>query len=123
MLVRLYRPGYQTVEVESWQKTGPVEWVTAPTPDEQERAIDDLVSTWNTSPARLQVQLARTEMSPPRDPLVFRYLASGSASVEHQRTLRFAAGEYKRLAEGATDPDARTRLDEKARALLHLASL
>jgi hypothetical protein len=70
---------------------GPIDWVPATTPDEQERAIDDLISTWNTSPSLVQVQMAQEEFSPPRDQPVFRHLAPKSASTSQRRALQFAA--------------------------------
>jgi hypothetical protein len=122
MLVRLYRPGYHTLEVESWQKNGQMQWTEAPTLEEQEDAIDALVSTWNTTPDRVQNQYAFKGFVPPHEPVVFRYLAPGSASPEHHAALRFAAGEYERLLNDATDKDLRTRLEDKAKALHVLAT-
>ncbi len=122
MLVRLYRPGYQTIEIESWQKDMKVKWVEASALDEREQAIDDLISTWNTTPARIQNRVARTGFVPPRDPLVFHYLAGGSASDEHRRTLQFAAKEYERLLNETHDDDMHARLETKVKALRQLAA-
>ncbi len=116
VMVRLYRPGYQTVEIHSWQKDRRLKWVEASSLDEQETAIDELVSTWNTAPVRLQNHVAATGFVPPRDPIVFRYLAPGSALDEHQRTLQFVASEYERLLRQATAADMRERLQSKAKA-------
>jgi len=122
MMVRLYRPGFQTIEIESWQKSGQMKWVVASSLDEQEQAIDDLVSTWNTTPVRIQNRVARTGFVPPRDPLVFRYLAPGSSSDEHMQALHFAASEYERLMREANDPDMRSRLQDKGKALRQQAA-
>lgn len=118
--VRLYRPGYHTIELSSWRDGERLLWTPAETQKEQEQAIDDLVSTWWTSPMRFQVQYAMQGAGPPREPLVFRFLAPGSTSEEHHEALCFAAGEYERLAQQATEPDMRSRLEEKAKSLRQL---
>jgi hypothetical protein len=122
IMVRLYRPGYQTIEIHSWQKNGRAKWIPTSSLDEQEIAIDELLSTWNTTPERLQNQIARTGFVPPRDPFVFHYLARGSTLDEHQQALQFAASEYERLLRQATAPDMRERLNGKAKALRELAA-
>lgn len=122
VLVRLYRPGYQTIELESWRKDEPLQWTPAPTLDERERAIDDLVSTWKTTPERLQNEYAAKGFVPPRDAAVFRYLAPGSTAHEHRSALRFAAGEYEQLLSDAADAEQRSRLEEKAKALRQLTA-
>jgi hypothetical protein len=122
VLVRLYRPGYQTLELESWRKDERMHWTPAPAPQDREQAIDDLVSTWKTAPERLQNQHSFEGFVPPRDPVIFRYLAPGSISDEHGSALRFAAGEYERLLSDANDADQRARLEEKGKALRQLAT-
>jgi len=122
VLVRMYRPGYQTLELESWRKPGRMQWTPAPAPQDREQAIDDLVSTWNTAPGRLQNKYASEGFVPPRDSIIFRYLAPGSTSHEHRSALRFAAGEYDRLLSEVSDPALRARLEEKAKALQQLAA-
>lgn len=120
VLVRLYRPGYHTLELISWRNNERLHWKPAPSPQEQEQAIDDLVSTWWTSPMRLQTQYAAQGFEPPREPIVFRYLAPGSTSEEHRTALTFAANEYKRLARTTNDAETHSRLEEKAKALQQL---
>lgn len=120
VLVRLYRPGYHTIELPSWRKEEPLNWMPAPTPLERERAIDDLVSTWWTSPSKVQSTYAVDGFVPPVEPIVFRYLAPGSVSEEHQASLIFAATEYERLARAVDNADLRKRLEEKAKALQQL---
>jgi hypothetical protein len=122
MLVRLYRPGYHTVEIEPWQEQERVQWVEATKVEEQEQAIDDLVSTWKTTPQRLQNQAAFEGFVPPRDPIVFRYLAPGTTSEEHRDALLFAAAEYSRLLLDAKDADTKARLQAKATALREMAA-
>lgn len=120
VLVRLYRPGYHTLELTSWRNDERLHWTQAQTPLEQEQAVDDLVTTWRTSPLHLQCQYATQNRDTPRDPMLFRYLAPGSISDEHRETLCFAAGEYERLANEATDAKLRSRLEDKAKALRQL---
>ena len=95
-------------------------WTPAPTLLEREKAIDDLVTTWWTSPARLQTQYTAEGFVPPVEPIVFRYLAPGSASPGHQEALDFAAGEYEKLVSQVANAELRSRLQEKAKALREL---
>jgi hypothetical protein len=120
VLVRLYRPGYHTIELTSWRDDQRLHWTQTQTPQEQEQAIDDLVTTWRTSPQTLQCQYATQNREAPHDSMLFRYLAPGSISEEHHEALCFAAGEYERLAQEATDAKLRSRVTEKARALRQL---
>jgi hypothetical protein len=124
LLVRLYRPGYHTLEIESWQTKGRMHWVEARTLEEQEQAIDDLVSTWKTTPERIQIKAASNGFVPPHDPIVFHYFAPASASEEHRQALCFAASEYEHLLGTAKDkdPDLQARLQAKAKALLEMAA-
>ncbi len=120
VMVRLYRPNYQTIEIDAWDKPGTVKWELARTLAEQEQAVDDLISTWDSS--RLAMQHVYTRTEPPRDPVVFRSLAPGSTSDEHQRALQFAASEYERLQRTTSDHEIRVRLDAKAKELRVLAA-
>jgi hypothetical protein len=98
--VRLYRPGWQTVEIKPWEKTAVVKWTPAPDLAAQEQALDDLLSTWETDfigQCRL-LDRAGTNPEPPRDSSRFRFLATGSVSAQHRQVLLFAAAEYERLA-------------------------
>jgi hypothetical protein len=120
VMVRLYRPGFHTIEIASWDKPGSVKWEPALTLAEQEQAVDELVSTWDASRSAMQHVYTRTE--PPRDPLVFKSLAAGSTSDEHQRALQFAACEYERLQRTTSEREIRVRLDAKAKELRLLAA-
>jgi len=44
MRVRLYRPGFQTVEIEPWQSVAQVRWQAADW-QSQEKAVDDLIAS------------------------------------------------------------------------------
>ena len=122
LLVRVYRRGYYTIEIESWQKDDGLKWAPANTVEQREKAIDDLVSTWKTTPIRIQNRLSRSEFLPPRDPIVFRYLAPGSSLDEHQQSLQFAAGEYEHLLTEAVDEALRSRLAAKSKELRQIAA-
>jgi hypothetical protein len=134
MIVRVYRPGWETVEIRSWQLQGRRAWKEAPDPGSQEKAVDDLVSTWETDCQGYSYRKEKLKGVPrPPDATLFRCLAPGSASKAHRAALRFAASEYDRLAllvpvgdEEADDYDdreaARARLTAKARALRHRAA-
>jgi hypothetical protein len=125
LMVRLYRPGYHTVEVHSWQLVGKGRWVPAENLEAQEKAIDDLVSTWGTDFRGWLRRPDRDHKEPPRDSYVFNSLASGAAGPGHRHALRFAISEYERLAEQAWMEEQKgemyRRLTEKASALRKLA--
>jgi hypothetical protein len=122
VLVRLYRPGYRTIEVQSWQANEPLAWTEATMLEEQEEAIDELVSTWKTTGEHVQAQYASQHFVPPREPIVFLALAPGSTAPAHRAALQFAADEYERLLKDATKPDLHARLEEKAKTLRKLAA-
>ncbi|MBY0524422.1 MAG: hypothetical protein K2R98_13535 [Gemmataceae bacterium] len=91
MRLRLYRSGYQLIQIKPGDRDVAFpDWVEAADPTAQEKAVDDLLST------------AETDFSVARDKKLvtntMRNLAPGSASAEHREALRFAAGEYERLA-------------------------
>jgi len=128
VMVRLYRPGWQTVEIKAGEKTGRVIWKEAADAAAREQAVDDLLSTWQTDgPGQLEARHQPSYLSepgkavPPRDTTVFRSLAPGSAGAGHRQALRFAATEYDRLAERlGVDHEARARLADKAKWLREL---
>jgi hypothetical protein len=125
VLVRLYRPGWQTVECRStWDKVSGVAWKESADMEAREKAVDDLLTTWATDfqgHRQVRAQAGKKPAPPPDYTLLFRHLAPGSASPEHRETLLFATGEYERLLTVlATDPRARvqrTRLAVKAKWL------
>jgi hypothetical protein len=117
--VRLYRRGYETVELRPDQKV-PDDWKEATDLEAQEKAIDALLGVSplaSTSPLK---PLAGTgKRSAPA-------LELGTISSGHHKALLFAAGEYEWLAQLITEPDAeeqaiRVRLVNKAKRLHELA--
>jgi hypothetical protein len=116
LMVRLYRPGCQTVEVPAWTLPQNVHWSGARDLAGQEKAIDDLVSIGTPD---------SFEESEEGKRLIFRRLAAGSESEEHRQALLFAAAEYQRVAKTAPDDSAskaiRERMEQKAATLRQLA--
>jgi hypothetical protein len=89
--LRVYRPGYELVEIKSWELTHRVAWRPAPDLDAQEKVLDRL----------LPVGLLET----------------GSVAATHQDVLLFGAAEYERLAAVTSSPEQQGRLVEKAKQL------
>jgi hypothetical protein len=122
LLVRLYRPGYRTIEIESWQLAPDVKWVKTESLVDREKAIDDLLTTFERD---FSSHLRSHANERPRDSKVFSCLASGSADEQHRAALLFAASEYELLARGdVSDADRNfvARVSEKARTLRKLAA-
>ncbi len=129
LIVRLYRPGCETVEVGAWSLAHDVKWTGVADLAGQEKAIDRLVSTRG---ANLWQEMAerRDEEEPSPSPEVSReagceFLAAGSKSPEHRKALLFAASEYERLAKSApgdaASRPAADRMRKKAAWLRALA--
>jgi hypothetical protein len=104
MQVRLYRPGWQTIEVGSWELLAEPTWTAAADLAAQEQAVDRLVSCG--TPSRPPIFQSKNVLAP------------GSAGREHHDALLFAAAEYERLAENRdTAEETRAHLLDKAAAL------
>jgi hypothetical protein len=86
----LYRPGYELVEVHSWEKAKSVLWQPVPGIEDQEKVLDQLL----TSP-----------------------LAAGSVSRAHRQAMLFGASEYDRLAVSVRSCESLERLKAKANKL------
>jgi hypothetical protein len=80
--VRLYRPGYELIEVKPGENVDKADWKAAPDLASQEKALDDLFCHVG------------------RDGDSHFLLAPGSASATHKQALYFGAAEYERLASG-----------------------
>ncbi len=107
--IRLYRPGFKLVEVESWDLLDRVEWKKlAPTEDE-EQVLDRLYLTSDSAKCEDHWPACR------------RFLEPGSASAAHRAALLFGVAEYERLAADPNAAVARPRLLDKAQALRTLA--
>src|SRR5262249_1061302 len=133
MRVRLYRPGWETVEIQSWDLAPQMSWKEAADLAAQEKAVDDLLSDRERArepgvPGRAWTEEFRQAFS--RETFfslgpLYRFLAPGSASAEHRKVLLFAAAEYERLVDsgttGAADHAVRQRLADKGRWLRALA--
>jgi len=126
IFVRLYKPGFRTMEVKSWEKSRVLQWFPAPDLLAQEKAIDDLLA----DPAAPERPLDGTVKNiGTLIPVIWWEqkdekaaglgLQPGSASASQRRSLEFAASEYQRLANApiASSPSmqiARERLQRKA---------
>jgi len=140
ILMRVYRPGYETVVWSDGDK-GQIKWHSVETLFEQERAVDRLFSTWDTGCECSYLELwsewdskygtegdwreidevSQTEFWE----VAFCCLAGGSASKSHRDALLFGASEYRRIASEATDKnltDLQLRCIEKAEWFSKLAS-
>jgi hypothetical protein len=96
MALRLYRPGYELVEVKPWERVNRVAWKSAPDLEVQEKTLDTLLPLGRLEP--------------------------GSKSAAHRDALLFGAAEYERLAATAQAEDQRTRLTSKAGKLRERAN-
>jgi hypothetical protein len=128
VLVRVYRPGYRTIEIRAGDKTREWHWVPADFL-EQEKAIDALLGVQPGPDGRWGgwwkhgVRAPHSELGGstwPGGQTIGDYgLQPGSVSAKHREALLFAAGEYERLAKSCTTNSptlekARHRLERKA---------
>jgi hypothetical protein len=112
VLVRLYRPGYETIEIRSCEDKVRFVWTAALDLPAQEKAVDDLVAV--SKDAYVPNYLVPDGSDKP-----LAGLDPGSTCAAHRKALLFAASEYQRLAAKILDEreegDAtRLRLREKA---------
>jgi hypothetical protein len=105
LIVRIYRRGYDTVEIGSWKKDPPIEWVPVIDVREQEKAIDDLLSTIERKGGsdKRESEMARGPFHDEREQ--FGHLVNGSMSETHQKAMLFAAREYEWLAKSMQTSD------------------
>jgi hypothetical protein len=89
--LRLYRPGYELVEIKSWQRMNRVAWKPIQDAAAQEQTLDLLLPAERLEP--------------------------GSVSLAHREALLFGASEYERLASDARSEDLRARLTARATVL------
>jgi hypothetical protein len=93
LLVRLYRPGFQLLEVTSENQGQPIIWQAAPDLQSQAEALDALF------------------------PGPFSELSRGSQSPAHREALLFGASEFDRLAAQAKDQERAEWWRERAKWL------
>ena len=124
-VVRLYRPGYQIVEVGAQSEPDqPPAWKPANGAEEQEKAIDALLAA--SGPYRKEIERhprlwSKEDPDHPDLDRTWAHLAGGSSGKEQREALRYAAGEYERLGKLVTAEEARSRLAAKAAWLRKLA--
>jgi hypothetical protein len=121
MYVRLYKPGYRTIEVKAWEKTRELQWFPAADLPGQELAIDDLLADPDAicivGGSKSMPKLTWWEMKDQKSPAFG--LQPGSISSSQRKSLEFASSEYQRLASSpiASSPSMQTtreRLQQKA---------
>jgi hypothetical protein len=116
--VRLYRPGCETVEVDSWDLPHQVTWTGVADLAGEEKGVDDLMTARQDRWREMMVRQDREAPQGPDAERLFGGLAPGSKSPEHRKALLFAAAEYQRLAKRAREDPAsqaiRPRLEQKA---------
>lgn len=102
MTIRLYKPGSQTMEVQSWDKSKPIQWMPAADLLAQEKAIDDLLADPATPvlPMQKDMPTRHTWWELKDQKTATLGLQPGPTSTSQRYALHFAAGEYGRLANG-----------------------
>jgi len=110
--LKLYRPGYELVELDSWEQPGKIVWNEARDLASLEKVLDQL----------FLMKAEEDELK-----VADKCLSAGSASAEHQRVLLFGAAEYEGLAShllanGPGEKNSRARLEAKASKLRKLAT-
>jgi hypothetical protein len=124
VLVRLYRPGYRTIEVKPGENPRDLQWVVARDVAAEEKAIDDLLADPNAPyhpnwiSLRDEKRITWWEQKDLKaSPLG---LEPGGTSNAHRDVLKFASSEYTRLsmsfalAIGPTGTKIQERLHAKA---------
>lgn len=101
LALRVYRPGFELVEVKSMERTNQLAWAPAPDLAVQERALDTLF------PLKRGDEFQAGE----------RVTNRGSISPEHRAALLYGAAEYERLAATTDLHDECTNLLRKATQL------
>ena len=111
--LRLYRPGYETVEVQPWHWPHAIDWKPAATLEAQEHAVDEVISTVGTNDLY--------KVNPDAwDHNSVDYSMAVPKTEAHREALQFVAGEYTRLgvvAWSQGDAAAAARLYDKARQI------
>jgi hypothetical protein len=111
VLIHLYRPGFELIEIAPWEKLNPVVWKKAADLSAQQKAVDDLLSARFAAP--------KTGWKA-RQRFASFQLASAKNHPEHKKALLFAIDEYERLAlEVVPDHDEARDLRMHLRAKAH----
>jgi hypothetical protein len=123
-LVRVYRPGFLTIEIKPGDDTRRPPWIRADR-FEQEMAIDVLLGIerrfgnegWESGETKPRSEILNLGSSSVRNSwktLGDYGLQPGTVSQLHRDVLLFAASEYARLATVSNENEARQRLERKA---------
>ena len=102
LALRLYRPGWKTVQLNSWNLAPTVKWEKAESLSDQEAALEELAFPFEL------------------------FVSRGSTSPAHCAALLFIIGEWERLgrdfANSEHDHEVQQRLAEKANTFRKLAN-
>ena len=112
--LRVYRRGYETVEIKPEDDAHAVTWKAVRDSGAQEKAVDDLLFLGSRS------QLPVKDEPPNPAALSLSGVQAGSASAAHRKALLFAASEYERLA--AQLPAGREDTEQTGKRLLDKTS-
>jgi hypothetical protein len=129
--LRLYRSGWETVQLESWASTSSIKWQRAQDLLAREKAIDAIVKC--DDPGRgvlMEKWLADFVQLFPREVFfelgeLYQGVLPGSRLPQHKEVLLFVAEEYERLAAAEScsnaNRDGLMRLSNKAKWVRALA--
>jgi hypothetical protein len=104
--LRLYRPGFETIELTPQDQVEVVAWKQASDLAAEAKAVDDLLHTDSR-----RVFLSNEDKPPS---VCIEHILPGSASEGHRKALLFAASEYERLAGLAKDEQQKHLLERSA---------
>jgi hypothetical protein len=125
-VLRLYRPGYETVEIRGLPWKQDIQWIRADDRTAREEALDKIWSCPKNRPWPNEVDWNQENM--PNQEQLYRYV---NIKVDTPEPLLFLASEYERIAnvlqhcKGVSEEDRkhRTRLVNKAHYLRSLATV
>jgi hypothetical protein len=91
VMLRFYRPGYETISLKPGEGMRELNWKEAPDLDAQAKAVDDLLR--GTAPNKSPTITVQQVLEP------------GTKSAAQREALLFGAGEYERLARSLSTSD------------------
>ena len=107
--LRLYRPGYDLVEIVSWELTNRVEWKPAADLAAQEMSLARLFGSNQDGRSQSAIRFGCCQ-------------EKGSVSAAHREALLFGASEYERLAQLPCSDEKRETLAKRAKDMRDLAA-
>jgi hypothetical protein len=122
--VRLYRTGYELVEIKAWDLPRNIEWKPAADAEEQEKAVDAVLRPTGKG---FDTHVFIDSDNWKKGGWNFAHLHPRLFTSKHREALLFAAGEYERVAGIYLNMDsdqttAHTRCLDKAKRLRGMAA-